>query len=431
MKIGVIIGRIGGEDGVALETEKWIEVLQRMGHDVAVITGLLEGDVANVSLLPPLSFDHPDTIKEQGAAFFGAPADEAALVKALDTQAGDITRGLLRWVDAETIDCLLVENGSALPCHLRMGMAVRDVSSATGLPTVTHDHDFAWERGDRYATPFSGIRQIIDRCFPLDLPNVRHAVINSAAQATLASRFGIASVVVPNVMDFDAAFARYDVYNASLRADLGLREDDTLLMQVTRIVRRKGIETAIRLVSQLADPGVRLLVTGTARDDDSGYLDEIETLVRDKGLDDQVLFCGERFDNLRRTLPDGRKVYSLSDAYAHATACTYFSTYEGFGNAFVEAVLARRPIFVNDYEPVYWPDIGSLGFETVMIRKGRLTPQAVDQIQALLADPARRIRLADRNFEIGRRHFSFERLRSLLKELFARSSGLTRKPTVP
>ena len=32
MRIGVIIGRIGGVDGVALETEKWIEVMQRMGH---------------------------------------------------------------------------------------------------------------------------------------------------------------------------------------------------------------------------------------------------------------------------------------------------------------------------------------------------------------------------------------------------------------
>ena len=36
MKIGIIIGRIGGVDGVALETEKWIMVLERLGHEVYV-----------------------------------------------------------------------------------------------------------------------------------------------------------------------------------------------------------------------------------------------------------------------------------------------------------------------------------------------------------------------------------------------------------
>ena len=32
MRIGIVIGRIGGVDGVALETEKWIAVLKKMGH---------------------------------------------------------------------------------------------------------------------------------------------------------------------------------------------------------------------------------------------------------------------------------------------------------------------------------------------------------------------------------------------------------------
>jgi len=431
MKIGVIIGRIGGEDGVALETEKWIAVLRRMGHEVAVLTGLLEGDVSNVSLLPPLSFAHPHTVEEQGIAFYGAAADEGPFLATLQRRAGDIASGIDRWIQAEAIDWLLVENASALPCHLRMGMAVRQVCESTGLPTVTHDHDFAWERGDRYATRMEGVRRIIDRCFPLDLPNVRHAVINSVARTTLAARFGMESLVVPNVMDFEARFAQRDTYNATLRQDLGVGKHDTLLMQVTRIVRRKGIETAIELVSRLDEPSVRLIVTGSARDDDSGYMEELEALVRDLSLSERVLFCGDRFDNMRRSLADGRKVYSLADAYAHATACTYFSTYEGFGNAFVEAVLARRPIFVNDYEPVYWPDIGSLGFDVVMIRDGQLTDEAVDEIRAILAASDRQARIADHNFDLGQRHFSYERLEVLLAQLFEGSSGLDPGPTVP
>ena len=38
--------------------------------------------------------------------------------------------------------------------------------------------------------------------FPPNLPSIQHVVINSIAQNDLASRCGIASTVVPNVMDF-------------------------------------------------------------------------------------------------------------------------------------------------------------------------------------------------------------------------------------
>jgi len=419
MKVGVVIGRIGGEDGVALETEKWIHVLRDLGHDVCVLTGLLEGAIDDVSLLPPLSFDHPDCVEEQAVAFFGKPGDPEAFERDVRRRAAEIDEGLRRWIEAEGVECLLVENASALPCHLAMGLGVRLACEQTAVPTVTHDHDFEWERGDRYATPHDGIRSVIDATFPLRLPTVRHAVINSAARDTLARRYDLDSVVVPNVMDFDAEFAVLDDYNATLRADLGLAEDDRLLFQITRIVRRKGIETAIELVHRLDDPRVKLVITGTARDDDSGYFDELQALTTGRGLDGQVLFAGERFDNQRATTAEGAKVYSLSDAYAHADACTYFSTYEGFGNAFVEAVLARRPILVNDYEPVFGPDIGSKGFDTVTLRDARLTDEAVEEAAAILDDPRRRRRIADHNFELGRRHFSYDNLRRLLGPLFS------------
>jgi len=39
MRIGVVIGRIGDVDGVALETEKWLHVLNEMGHDIYILSG--------------------------------------------------------------------------------------------------------------------------------------------------------------------------------------------------------------------------------------------------------------------------------------------------------------------------------------------------------------------------------------------------------
>jgi len=416
-RVGIVIGRIGGVDGVALETEKWIHVLGRMGHEVHVLTGVLEGEVANVTVLPQLAFDHASTEWEQAVCFFGmdTEGDPAPVIR---ERADAIAAGLRKWIDDLGIDLLVSENASALPCHLQMGLAIKTVCEQSKITTITHDHDFAWERGDRYETPYGGVRDIIAEAFPLLLPTVRHAVINLAAKSTLAERFGVGSVVVPNVMDFEVPFAERDDYNASMRADLGLAEDDILLMQVTRIVRRKGIETAIHLVRELANPSIKLVVTGLATDDHKEeYFGELEALVVELGLETQVLFAGSRFANQRARAEDGSKVYSLEDAYAHAAACTYFSTYEGFGNAFVEAVLARCPIFVNRYEPVYWPDIGSKGFEAVMIENSELSAEAVAEMRAVLLDPHERARIAEHNFALGEAHFSYEALEACLREL--------------
>ncbi len=43
MNIGIIIGRIGDVDGVALETEKWAEVLTKMGHEIFILSVISKG----------------------------------------------------------------------------------------------------------------------------------------------------------------------------------------------------------------------------------------------------------------------------------------------------------------------------------------------------------------------------------------------------
>lgn len=73
MKIGVIIGRIGGVDGVALETEKWIEVFHKMGHEIYIIAGQFEGrkiDCSRETRVQEMSFFSPESYWEQKKAYF-------------------------------------------------------------------------------------------------------------------------------------------------------------------------------------------------------------------------------------------------------------------------------------------------------------------------------------------------------------------------
>ena len=221
-------------------------------------------------------------------------------------------------------------------------------------------------------------------------------------------------------MDFENGFGCRDDFNRDLPAALGLRSGDIPLFQITRIVRRKGIETAIELVERLADPAVKLIVTGTTTDDwKQEYFQELQARAARLPRPDQVLFAGDSFGNVRVGANGSPTVFALADGYAHAHACTYFSRYEGFGNAFVEALAARVPIFVNNYKPVYWPEIGSKGFRTVQIEDNQLTDAAVEAIRAILTDSTHRAEIADFNFELGRQHFSYEVLARLLEPLLA------------
>ena len=420
MRIGIVIGRIGGVDGVALEAEKWADVLRRLGHEVHILTGELEAAVAGATVLPELAFSHPATVQEQDDAFFVQNADEAELIERLRRDAAHIERGVLRWLRDFRIDVLITQNSTTLPCHLTMGMALKRVIERTGIPTIAHDHDFYWERGDRYETRYPAVRDIIEECFPPDLPNLTHVVINSYCRDSLKDRHDIDAHVVPNVMDFNAGFGQLDDFNRRLPEELGFGRGDIVLFQMTRIVRRKGIETAIELVERLDDPRIKLIVTGHATDDRNGeYLSELEQRAAQLRRPEQVQFAAHRFGNVRVAANGVPGKFSLSDGYASAHACTYFSRYEGFGNAFVEALAARVPIFVNNYEPVYWPDIGSKGFKTVQIENNELTDHAVEDIRAVLTDREHRAHIAEFNHDIGRQHFSYEVLGERLGELLA------------
>jgi glycosyltransferase involved in cell wall biosynthesis len=421
MKIGIIIGRIGGVDGVALETEKWIEVLQKMGHEIFIIAGQFEGkkiDCSHETRVQEMSFFSPESYWEQKKAYFHPDYDEDDLLEHLFLYAKVIEDKIINWVHKFKIELLISENASALPSHISMGLAIKNAAKHLGIPIITHDHDFAWERGNRYVSPHPKINKIVEETFPLQLDNSFHAVINTHAQNTLKERFNRSSVNVPNVMNFDLPFGNLNDFNKDLKDDLGLNHDDILLFQITRIVRRKGIETAIKLIDLLDNEIIKLIITGNYADDaGSEYYMELVDLIHELKLSKQVHFAYHSFSNKGHASTEREKAYSLSDAYAHARACTYFSTYEGFGNAFVEAVLAKRPIFVNNYEPVYWPDIGSKGFKAVMLENNVITEKALKEMQDVIYNEKLNKEIAEHNFALGKKYFSYDTLEEKLTEL--------------
>ena len=225
--------------------------------------------------------------------------------------------------------------------------------------------------------------------------------------------------MIPNVWDFEEPPAEPDEYNATFRKDFGLAEDDIVFLQPTRIVARKGIENAIELVARFnrtpegAGRG-KLLVSHPELDEGNAYFNRIVDFAR--LLNVELLVRPDILGPERKVRPDGGKIYSLWDAYVTCDFVTYPSTYEGFGNAFLEAIYYRKPILVNQYA-IYSQDIDPIGFKIVSI-DGFITQDTVNQVVRLLAEPEMRKEWADRNFELGRKFFSYDVLRKRLPFLF-------------
>jgi hypothetical protein len=111
---------------------------------------------------------------------------------------------------------------------------------------------------------------------------------------------------------------------------------------------------AIELVRRLKDPRVKLIVSHPAGDEGSSYMRLLRERIDDAHID--VRFIADRIADVRGRNAEGKKLFTLFDVYPHADLVTYPSLYEGFGNAFLEAIYFRKPVVVNTYA-VYARDL--------------------------------------------------------------------------
>jgi len=301
----------------------------------------------------------------------------------------------------------LIENALTIPLNLPLGVAMTEFIMETGIPTIAHHHDFYWER-DRFTN--NAVADYLSLAFPPNLPSIRHVVINSHAGAQLSLRTGISSIVCPNVMDFANPPAPPDDYTADVRQALGIDDDELLILQPTRVVQRKGIEHAIELVHRLGRKA-KLVISHASGDE--GYDYELRLREYSKLMEVDTLFVSDIINEHRGRTADGRKIYTLEDIYPHADLVTYPSTFEGFGNAFLEAIYFRKPVVVNNYS-IYHKDIKPKGFQVIEI-DGYVTEEAVQKTSWVLNDQRMRKRMVDHNFVLGQRYFSYEVLDTQLK----------------
>nr|WP_320118637.1 glycosyltransferase family 4 protein [uncultured Marinifilum sp.] len=443
MRIALCHFRVGETDGVSLEMDKWKMALEQLGHEVIYIAG--SAGNCSAELIPALHYQHPvnnkivDNVYKQLKGY----NSEDQLEKEVYDLADLIEKDLIRIINEQKIDVIVPNNILSLGWGLSAGVAFHRAIIATGVKAICHHHDFHWER-ELYSSPkVNFVNGLLSKHFPPVYKNIKHVCINHIAKEELKARYDIDADVVPNVFDFENDLMKIDDYNQNLRSELGIEPADIVFMQATRVVERKAIELAIDLVKEVENQKVKLLGkqlhNGTefttenkiylalaGKNESAEYYEKLMDYAKQNGVN--VIDISNRVSH-EREVQKGSKIYSLWDAYTIADILTYPSVLEGWGNQFLEALVAKLPVVTYKY-PVYLSDIEKFNFNVISLgSKHRnqdslvkvdtdiLGKAAEDCLKYLLEREYRKERVEE-NYKIAKQNLSIDSLKGMLKEIF-------------
>lgn len=284
----------------------------------------------------------------------------------------DFRDGLLRFAAREGNPYQLIH------AHFFMSALVAaDIRKETGIPFVVTFHALGMVRreiqkeADRFPDSRIDIENRIIReadCIVALCPQDRRDLIRLyGADAARIEQ-------IPNGVDPEV-FSPRD--RAAAREKLGWRQEDRILLQLGRMVPRKGIDTVLEAVALLGEePHMRLIVVGgeTADPDPvrTPEIGRLQALARRLGVKDQVHFVGKRDQ------------HALADYYAASDVFVTTPWYEPFGITPLEAMACGVPVIGSK--------VGGIRHTVVNGYTGYLVPPRdplalADRLRALLRDP--------------------------------------------
>ena len=438
-RIGIISGKLGDVDGVSLEADKWIDLLQAFGHTLLTIAGRYANPLSGVAkenqiLLETIDFDsHRQKYYEKLVFPYlhnNSPSLEKGLkhelLESMVAEGSEVASQLHELVQENEIDVIIAQNTNAMPMTLLGGLGVYELATRMQVATIFHHHDFWWERS-RFSHNY--IESLLNRIMPPANLSLEHVVLTSYAEHILRSLMRIQPFVIPNCEDFNNPPVM-DEYNCHFREDFKFEARDILIVQPTRIVRRKRIEDSIALVGRLIrkypelEDRVHYIISLYQGDEpDKDYIRIIREMAAELGI--PLHLISHRVSSVRGLDDEGRRLYTNRDVLVNADMVTYLPIWEGFGNALLEAMAARVPVVTTTYL-VYKTDIKPTGVENIELRarydeSGMLVipDEAADQMYHLLTHPESRREVVEKNFTLAREDFGLDTLRSKIQFLLA------------
>lgn len=194
------------------------------------------------------------------------------------------------------------------------------------------------------------------------------------------------------------------------RLAIGIRPDIPTVLQLGRMVPRKGVDNAIRGFAHFMRLWRReaqmLIVGGESEQPDPERTPEIGRLMRiaaDEGVQDQVIFCG------RKSRQDIVKYFSAADVFVSTP------WYEPFGITPVEAMACGRPVIGSQ--------VGGIKYSVQHGKTGFLVPHddpraLGERLSALFHNPSRLQELGRHAKTRAHRLFTWEKVVEQMSSLY-------------
>lgn len=419
MKICILHFRTGQTDGASLQIDERVKILRELGHQVYLV-----GD--NHSPNADLKLDlfnyktRPEVIKVQEEAF-GENGGKANTKVAIEKMANAIELALDDFWQKKQFTFLFVHNLFSLPVCLPATIAVYEfIKNHPKIKAVGVNLDFYWDppRIEKFRPWGAYISDVLTNYFPPQLPNLRHTVLSHWEKRKLSELKNIKSEIITDTFDFDQELWNSNPGNQDFLKDVGLDGSEIKLLLASRIRPRKGIELGIEFAAALAgitDKKVVLILPNDYSAKENDYIAKLKLKAQESGVD--VRWIQELVGSSEQK-KKGIKKYSLWDTYVYADAILYPSLWEGFGNQFLEAVFAKKPVVVYPYE-VFKTDIIPNGFKVVTLPEkleydssglATLDKQELEKtagkLLSILNNGKNKLQMVETNFRIGRQKFN-------------------------
>ncbi|OGY46836.1 MAG: hypothetical protein A3J62_03680 [Candidatus Buchananbacteria bacterium RIFCSPHIGHO2_02_FULL_38_8] len=205
--------------------------------------------------------------------------------------------------------------------------------------------------------------------------------------------------IVSNGVDFKQFSQEFSIEELqSLRSHIGLEPKDKVIVSVSRLVKKNGLDTLIKSIKDLA---VKLLILGAGQQEN-----KLKALARELGLEMKVLFLGY-VDH--KDLP---KYLRIADVFVRP------SRSEGLGSAFLEAMAADLPVVATPVGGI--PDFLAEG-ETGLFCEVGNSRNLQEKISQLLFNQDLRNKIIIGGRELVLNKYSWENISREMAEIFKSS----------
>ncbi|WP_119154901.1 glycosyltransferase family 4 protein [Caldimonas tepidiphila] len=298
------------------------------------------------------------------------------------------------------------------------GMVAQQLKASLGLPYVITFHALGLVRREhqKQADGFPDERVDIERALVRDAD----AIVAECPQdrLDLVRLYGAQPGRIAMVpCGFDGSeFGPMD--RAQARARLGLDARDFIVLQLGRLVPRKGVDNVIRSFAHLgAEVPARLLVVGgeTAEPDEAATpeIGRLRRVAREAGVLERVTFTG------RRQRADLRSFYAAADVFVTTP------WYEPFGITPLEAMACARPVIGSR--------VGGIQYSVLDGVTGYLVPPhdpaaLAQRLAQLHADPQQAQAMGLAGLRRARSMFTWEQVAASLAGVYESVRGGAAQP---